>query len=111
MPMPDTLVCPECGNDEFTRDAPAMLRLVGNVYAGIGFEDGGLATAEPLDIERDYDELRCNDCGATHDPDDLVTEDAYNRDDECDECGADLEPEGHCLDCRLLDHYESEGSS
>lgn len=76
MPIPDHLVCPDCGNDEFSRDAAAMLRLTGSVYAGIGFEE---ASEERLDIERDYDTLRCTDCQTDHDPDDLVAEATYNE--------------------------------
>lgn len=82
MPMPDRLVCPDCGNDDFTHDAAAMLRLTGPVFEGIGFEEYG---EERLDIERDYDTLRCDGCGAEHDPDDLVTEAVYNDESEGDD--------------------------
>jgi hypothetical protein len=98
--MPEPRVCPDCGNDEFTRDAAATLRLTGRYYAnGLGFEE---YSEERIDIDRDYDTLKCGDCGTEHDPDDLVTEDEYNG--VCDECGeATLDCGGLCDNCG---HYE-----
>lgn len=71
--MLEPRVCPDCGNGEMQRDAPATLRLSGHYYgddSGIGFEE---SVAERLDVERDFDTLTCTDCGADHDPSDLVS--------------------------------------
>lgn len=78
----EPLVCPDCGNDELSRDASAMLRLSGRVYPGIGFEEH---SEERIDVERDYDTLTCRDCGSEHDPDDLVTAEAYAEDGDEDD--------------------------
>lgn len=97
--MLEARVCPDCGNNEFTRDAPAVLRLTGFYYDGPGFEE---SAEERLDIERDYDELTCTDCGSEFEPDELVTPAQYSG--ECPSCGElSMDCGGLCDNC---DHYE-----
>lgn len=71
----EKLVCPECGNDEFTVQCPAVVELTFELSTLGEFETRELI----LDIDRDGD-YTCTDCGDEYyDASELSTEDDYNE--------------------------------
>lgn len=79
------MVCPECGNDEFKQ------RRIHEIDAYVKMDDGGelwdTGVTELQDSDGQDNDFNCTDCNATYsDFRDLVTEEEYNREDDCDLC-------------------------
>lgn len=79
----DTMVCPDCGNAEFTqrRSAYIEVTLTATRYSGSIMED--TLSEEILDSDDNEETFTCTDCGLLWDGlEQLITEDEYNREDE-----------------------------
>lgn len=69
------MVCPECGNAEFTVRVPATVEL-SLTFSEHGYED--VSSKDVVEVENDWDSFDCTDCGEALTVDRLVSEDDYN---------------------------------
>lgn len=88
----EKLVCPECGHNTFTVREDRVVDVHITVERQEAFGNGYCSefdTGEEsvVDSEREGDTFDCDDCGESfYDHDQLVTEDAYNADQEDEGC-------------------------
>lgn len=72
-------VCPDCGGTTFYADHAAVVRCTYTVgSAEYGHYVSG-TEEEVYDLDRDLDYLTCEGCGSEHEPEDLVSAEAYSE--------------------------------